>query len=92
MRIEGIGGTTIDAGADDSSAAAAITRSYPRRHVRRPLEPQPQWNGRDAWRGDLYRRQPTPLDAAATTIGFAITVLAAGIIGWWLSCGNAVAR
>jgi len=89
MTIEGeVGGTTIDAGAAMISVPLAQGNHAIRIHAAMSGDRwslQPQWNGRDAWSEATFTvAQPTPLDAAATAIGFAITVLAAGIIGWWL--------
>lgn len=89
MRIEGeVGGTAIDTAAAVISIPLTPGDHAIRIHAAMSGDRwslQPQWNGRDAWgAATLTVAQPTPLDAAATPIGLVITLLAAGIIGWWL--------
>jgi len=89
MRFQGdVGGTTIDTKAAAISMPLSAGDHAIRIHAAMSGDRwslQPQWNGRDAWSEATFTvAQPTPLDAAATAIGFAITALATGILGLWL--------
>ena len=89
MQIEGqIGGATIDEEATVISMPLPAGDHAIQIHAAMSGDRwslQPQWNGRDAWSAATFTvAQPTSFDAAATPIGIAISLLAAGIIGWWL--------
>jgi hypothetical protein len=89
MRIEGrIGGATIDPEAAVISTPLPAGDHVIRIHAAMTGDRwslMPQWNGRDAWSATTFTvAAPTTLDAAATIIGFVTTVLAMGIVGWWM--------
>ena len=89
MRVTGeIGGRAIEYG--DHSIVASLPEGDHQIKLTATLTGdrwslQPQWNGHDAWSAATFTvGPPTAFDGAATLIGFAITLLAAGLVGWWL--------